>query len=1085
MKRRYLIFLNFCFAILFLANNSIAQKSLIYTHEDMDYKRGLELFEKQKFGSAQISFRNSITSYGDLESDIKTNAEFYYALCAIELFNNDAEYLISKFISERPESPKVKSAYFYMAKFQYRKKKYSKTIDWFEKVDRYSLNEDESAEYYFKIGYSYFMENDLEKAKNAFYEIKDVDTKYTPPAIYYYSHIAYSNENYETALQGFKRLSQNETFSGIVPYYIIQIYYLQKKYDEVINYGPPLLKSASISRIPEIARFVGEAYYQNNRYKESIPYLEMYMEKARNISREDKYRLAYTYYLIKEYEKASKLFKKVATRNDLLSQNSYYHLAECFINLGDKSKALMAFSSAGKLDFDKRIKEDALFNYAVITYELSYSPFNEAIKALNQYIENYPNAERIDEAYNFLVMAYMNTRNYKDALVYLEKIKIKDNSIKKAYQRVAFYRALELYNNLRFSEAIEKFDKSLDYSEYDRSIKARSHYWKAEAYYRLKNYDKAIDDYNKFLLSAGAFQLDEYKIAHYNLGYCCFNKKEYSDANTWFRKYVNLTGGIKSKTVGDAYNRIADSFFILSNYWIAIDYYDKAIGIKISDPDYALFQKGFSLGLVNRHEKKITTLDQLTKDYSKSAYVDDALFEIGKSYVIIHKPDKAIQNYQKIIDEYPSSSYVKKAILQLGLIYYNNDRNQEALKFYKRVIAEFPGTPEAKYSLTGIKNIYVDLNQVDTYIQYVNGLGDFANVRISEQDSLTYLAAEKVYMSGDCNNSKEYFKQYIEKFRNGNFILNAHFYKAGCNYIFNEYEEAMESYNFVIGKPKNTFTEQALLGSARINFTLKNYKDALENYKMLENVAEIKSNLSEARIGQMRSFYLLNNYSSTIEAAGRVLLTEKISDEIIREARFKIGKSFLALNDLESAINEFRRVASEVKSAEGAESKFRVAEIYLLQKKNNLTENEIFDFVSQNTPHKYWIAKSFILLSDVFSEKEDYFQAKATLQSIIDGYEINDDGIIDQAREKLNRIIEKEKAEEKEKEEQELEIDFDNNRNGKYDKLFKEEEQIKNYSKFDPTIIKIDTTKPKILDTINIHKLDISIIEKPDYRNLK
>ena len=60
-------------------------------------------------------------------------------------------------------------------------------------------------------------------------------------------------------------------------------------------------------------------------------------------------------------------------------------------------------------------------------------------------------------------MAYMNTRNYRMALESLEKIKNKDSEIEKAYQRVAFFRGLELFTNLRFNDAISIFDKSLQY----------------------------------------------------------------------------------------------------------------------------------------------------------------------------------------------------------------------------------------------------------------------------------------------------------------------------------------------------------------------------------------------------------------------------------------------------------------------------------------------------------------------------------------------------------------------------------------------------------------------------------------------
>jgi len=61
--------------------------------------------------------------------------------------------------------------------------------------------------------------------------------------------------------------------------------------------------------------------------------------------------------------------------------------------------------------------------------------------------------------------------------------------------------------------------------------------------------------------------------------------------------------------------------------------------------------------------------------------------------------------------------------------------------------------------------------------------------------------------------------------------------------------------------------------------------------------------------------------------------------------------------------------------------------------------------IDMNTPHAYWMAKSFLLLGDVLVEKGDYFQARYTLQSLLDGYGRNDDGILEEAAEKLDKII--------------------------------------------------------------------------------
>ena len=141
----------------------------------------------------------------------------------------------------------------------------------------------------------------------------------------------------------------------------------------------------------------------------------------------------------------------------------------------------LAFGEASKLNFDKKIKEESLFNYAKLTYETSYSPFGEVIAAFQEYIDLYPGSERIQEAYDYLVATYMQVKNYKAALASLDKIRNKDSRLEEAYQRVAFFRGLELFKNMEIEASIDMFDKSLKYEKYNRQFRARAIYWRGEA----------------------------------------------------------------------------------------------------------------------------------------------------------------------------------------------------------------------------------------------------------------------------------------------------------------------------------------------------------------------------------------------------------------------------------------------------------------------------------------------------------------------------------------------------------------------------------------------------------------------------
>lgn len=1003
LNHRYLLI--FFFIMSLTGFSAYAQKTSIYTHEGRDFEKGLELFRKEKYGAAQHFFKKAYDVRNDVRTDMTAQAQYYTALCAIELSNDDAEFLTLAFIGDNPESPHVNNAWFRLADYFFRKKSYSSSLKYYEQVDRFLLNEDEVSEYYFQIGYSHYMRKDYASARVAFYEIKDIQSKYASPALYYYSHIAYEEGNYETSLNGFLRLLDDETFSAAAPFYVAQIYFLQKKYEMVIEFAPGLMETVSDKRATEMSRIIGESYFYLNRYAEALPYLEKYRDEVKNTSVADKYQLAYTYYKTEDYKSAIALFEQISMLNNEMSQSALYHLADSYLKNGDKIRARTAFAGAARMDFDPAIQMDALFNFAKITYELSYSPFNEAIRTFNSYINLYPTSNRIDEAYSFLVMAYLNTRNYRMAMESLEKIRIRDKDMDKAYQRVSFFRGLELFTNIRFTDAIITFDKSLKYAEHDPLIKARTLYWLAEAYYRQGDITTASEFYNLFNADVYAPNTPEFKMLNYSLGYLNFSRKNYSEAEKWFNNYVRIEQDKSSVTYADAWNRLGDTRYIESSYWQAIENYDKAIKARKADVPYAMFQKAFTLGLVDRPQRKIEDINQLLKEFPNSSYTDDALFELGRTWVLMNNTKEALSSYLRLINEHPNSGYVSRTLAQIGLIHRNAGENEKALTYYRRVVDEYPGTSEASNVLKTIREIYVDLNRVDEYLAYVQQSGQM--ISISEQDSLIYFAAENVYLSGNCDKALPGLDNYIARFPTGGFLLNAHYYRADCLLKGNRPDEAFSSLQHIIAQPYGLFTEPALNVASRIAYSKEDYNLAAQLFQQLIEKGEQKNNIMDAEIGLMRSYSKLSEYANTIKAAHQVLLQDKLQDEIKREARYLIADSYLKQNDPLAAYEWFTQLAVEVNSMEGAEAKYRIAEIDFNRGEIDKAEKTVYEFINLNTPHQLWMGKSFLLLSDIYISKNDEFQALQTLQSVIDFYTSDSDGIKEEAQKRKQRITDK------------------------------------------------------------------------------
>lgn len=984
-----------------------SQETGYYGNVQRDIDIAKELFTNGKYISTFREFQK-IQKQVDENSELYSEAEYYKSVSALKAGYSAGSKMLTTFTKDYSESPYINNARFYLGEYQFDKKQYAVAIKTFESVDRNDLNEQDRIKLTYQYGYANLVTDNKEVAAKEFFAVKDANSIYSRPATYYWAHIMYMQEKFPEALEGFKKLNNDPAYSKVIPMYISHIYYKQQNYAEVVNYTSQVINDVEEEQKPELSKILGDSHFHLGNYEKAIPYMEAYFNFSKLQTREENYVLGYCYHYTGQFDKAKPYLEKASKGDDEMAQNAYYHLADCYVKTNEKEKAKMAYDAASKLSFDEKIQEEALFNYAKLTYELSFSPFNETIKAFDAYIEKYPDSEHNAEAYRILSEVYMVTKNYKDAITSIEKIKIKTPAIQKAYQRVTFYRGLELFNNLAYTQALNNFDISLQNNQ-DRTIYTQALYWKAESHYRTGDYNEAINNYVRFLTSNGASSMPEFNNARYNLAYSYFKLQDYELAASNFSKFTEATKNNRTDKLADALNRLGDIYFLKSDYTRAIQYYQQSYTLKLFEPDYSLYQIAFCKGLQRDQQSKISNLETLLSAYPESSFQDDALYELGRAYERLSENLKATAQYNKIILEHKQSSYYRKALLQLGLISYNSGSYDKALTQYKEVAENFPETPEAQAALLGVKNCYIELNNVDGYFTYLNQSGSGVSVTVSEQDSLTFMSAERLYMAGDKNAATQ-LNRYIQQYPQGSSVLTAHFYLAELLYKEGKYSDANSHYTFVASQPENVFSEQAVSKAAELTLNAGNYEEALILCNRLEAMASNKWNTLRANTGQMRCNLKLGDYENALVAATKIKKSETANEELKREASYTEGKSYYMTGKPDNAVDGLKVAAADVKYEQGAEAKYLLAEIYFKQKNIQKSEAEILDFIDKNTPHQFWLGKSFILLADIYLSRNDEFQAKHTLKSLVENYNVEDDGIITEASQKLSVIENKEKT---------------------------------------------------------------------------
>lgn len=1025
-----------------------AQKTQLYLDKEALYKNGLELFDKKQYTAAQKAFTDYLNAVSGTTL-LKTDAEYYVAACGIELFHKDGEWRMKEFIERHPESNKIKSAYFYLGKSNFRKKKYDETIKFLEKVDIYDLSKDDLAELYFKRGYSYFMEKQNDKAKLDLFEIKDIDNKYTHPANYYYSHISYQEKNYETALSGFNRLLNNETFGSVVPYYITQIYFIQGKYNEVVKTAPGLLQdTVNIQKEGEINRMIGESYFNLKDFGNALTYFQKAEKTGSNMNSHGSYELGYCYYQIKDYKNAIPYFDRATVEKDSLSQNAWYHLADCHIKTQNKNKARNAFYAASGMDFNPEIQEDALFSYAKLCYELSFAPYNDAVLAFQKYLKEYPASSRRAEAYNFLVNVYSTTKNYSQAIASIEKIQPLDPILKITYQKLIFFKGIESFNNVELDSATKYFKKSISVNA-DKMYNALSQYWLGEISYIKKDYASAIEIWKSFQLNEGAFSLKEYDLSNYNIGYSYFqlkNNKDYENANIAFRKFL-LTKSINDpKRIADANIRTADTYFMNNAYSSAADYYETGIALGQLDVDYCIYQKALCSGLLKNNQEKINDLKSLIAKYPKSNYLSASIFEMAETYSKdLNDGDNAVIYYQKILDNYPNSSFVNSSLAGIGLVYYNRKQDDKAFKYFDQIVKKDPKGEEAREVLPMIKKIFEAQGKIDEMESYFASVGNPLNT--SELESSLYESAKEAYY-----NDKNFdiamikFESYINKYPDGKYITEAHFCYAECAYSKNLFDKALQSYQYITNKPRGIYSETALLKTTYLLYKDKKYDDALPLFQKLEDYAEIPANKLTARLGAMRCGFNLKKHEITLDYAVKVLNTEKITPQQTNEAKYNKAKSLYELQRYDDAMIDFKAIQKSSKNITGAEAYYYIAKIYFSKQDYANVEKTINSLISYDYSNDDWNTKGLLLLADAYIAKGEDGDAELMLQTVIDGKPKQE--YVDEANAKLEQLKSKKAMRADQLNSQsEMKVEFKENKSDKdlFDQLY--EQHIENAQK--------------------------------------
>lgn len=992
MKHTKKLFLSGSLACLILAGSQ-ASAQILTPH--LPQNKWLTLAEEQFLQGHYSSAAQSAGYYisanehdiHNRQADALDKAHYYLTVSALKLARNGCIDSALQYIATTANPAYKQRTAYALAQYYFQNNQLAEAIPYYEMAGISNLTNAEIANARFELAYAYFTMKQFDKAEPLFASIKQLASSYTAAGNYYYGLLAYNQGNYKDALESFEKVKDEKQYKNIVPYYIAEIRYFMGDRKRALDDALKQLKSSDKSYYDnELHLLAAQVLFEEQRYGDALPYFEHYYDHVERIRKEDLYEMAYSYYRVNEWENAIDKFKPLSNTRDSLGQTAMYLLGDAYLKTGDKKSARNAFSIASDMSFSPAQQEAALLLAAKLSYEMGY--YDEAVTYINTLLSSYPNSSSRDEAKTILSALLIKTSNYAEAYKTLKEVTNQDAGFWPTWQKVTYGYAMLQIQNGNTTEADNLLSQSLRQPT-NEMYEAAANFWKGEIAYRSGRPNDAIQYSEKFIGMASKNQ-DEITYlspsatlqnAYVNMGYAAMQLKDFAGAQNYFAR-AQQARGEDAAFVQNAMLREADAVFMQKDYARASALYDKIIAANGEDAAYARYQKAKLLGLQGKNAEKANMLQSVINQKPPSEYATDARYELALTYIEDNKYQQAISMLMPLTEAFEKRNMAPKAWMKIGFVYQQLNNNEKAIDAYRHVVSEYPQSEERAVALDALKSLYIENNEPGAYAQLLkdNNLSAPGNSSI---DSAFYSAAENLYAAGKYSNARQSFTQYLQQYPNGIFVNKAHYYAGESHYQLKEYNDALTEYAAVLANPWNDFTENSAKRASAIAYQQKDYTNAAKYYLQLRNATLNKDNLQMAYNGLMQSNFNLGNYDVASAYADTLSALPGLDEHTLNNVLLYKARSLQRYNKPAEAQDVYKRLAESRNSAIAAEARYHISEIHLQLNQLKEAEEAANSTIKLSGGNDYWIVKSYILLADIMSKQKDYFNAKATLQSII------------------------------------------------------------------------------------------------------
>jgi tetratricopeptide (TPR) repeat protein len=982
--------------LLWLGSNAFAQEHQLHRPTVAPVMRASEQLQQNHFALAAQSARNFLNNPGSpglyaRQPLVTENAAYTRAIAGLKTGSAGSEAAAIRFVNSSAHPAFRQRVAFALAQFYFLRERLEEAVPYYELAGIANLSNEEIADQKFELAYCYFNLRRFDQAASLFASIKEVPGKYYIAGNYYYGLLAYNQGRYEQALRSFRRIAHESQYKRIVPYYVAEIHYFMGDRKQALAEAERLIQQPEkLYYDKELHLLAAQSLFEEQQYAASLPYFEYYYEQSDRIRKEELYEMGYAYYKTEDWASAIDKLKPLSLTQDSLGQTAMYLLGDCYLKTGDKKGARSAFGICANMPYNPGQREAALLLHARLSYELGYA--EEAISSITTLLQDYPGSAYRTEARTLLSDLLSKSNNYEAAFETLQAEASTDPAYRRSLQKASYGFALKQMQQGDLATADSLLALSLQ-QPVDASYEAAAWFWRSDIAYRQQRHQAALDYGLSYLASARDAKRIRYispqasaANAYLNMGYAAMALEQFDKARDYFSQAAKPGSGgggqANEQFAGDALLRQADAAFKLKDFNLAASLYDQAIAAGVSEADYARQQKSILLGLRGRTADKISILQQIIAQSLSQQAVLEARYELANTYLESDQYQQAIEQLQQITGAGQARSLGARAWLKTGFAWQQLNDADKAIAAYRRVVTDYADAPERAAALEALENLYIARNEPAAYASLLSELGISGGADETRLESTYYAAAESQFASGKWQAARQGFSDYLDRYPQGASAAKARYYLAESLFNLKEYPAALQAYDALLSGAWTEFSEAGASRAAAIALQQNDLESADRYYRMMRSSALDGDKLAEAYAGLMRVSSRQNQPMQASAYADTLLSLPSINEAGRAEARFYQAKAMQASRP-EEALAIYQQLTGIRNGAIAAEARYQAAAIHFAQNRLKEAEAAANQTISQSGGYDYWIVKSYILLADIMTRQKDYFNARATLQSVL------------------------------------------------------------------------------------------------------